>query len=316
MVVSETTVQRATEQRATEQGATIQRTTERSTAIPTRVLVLGMAHDDGTIHVEEVRPVAEACGQSAEQVRSCLRRLVREGLFTRAGSGRGAVYAATESGAAELTGGMQRTRRAYTQDAAGRGWDGRWRLAAFAVPEAQRTARDAFRDRLLALGGAAIQGGLYVSPHPWDDDVRREAKRLGVESHLTLSSTDDLEVGGVRNGRELAGHLWPLTEVAARYEAFTAAHRHVPASLQSLKESHGHLADAEFLPLALAMGVAYGRASSIDPYLPPELLPRPWQGRAARDVVVRSRRLALLLREDARRPALFSLFDDVIQTIR
>ena len=317
MVVGETTVQRTTEQRATAQRTTEQRATERSTAsIPTRVLVFGMAHDDGTIHVDEVLPVAEACGQSAEQVRSCLRRLVREGLFTRAGSGREAIYAATESGASELAGGMQRTRRAYTQDAAGRGWDGRWRLAAFAVPEAQRAARDAFRDRLLALGGAAIQGGLYVSPHPWDDDVRREAKRLGVEAHLTLSSTDDLEVGGVRNGRELAGRLWPLTEVAARYESFTADHRHVPASLQSLKESHGHLADAEFLPLALTMGVAYSRASSIDPYLPPELLPRPWPGRAARDVVVRSRRLALLLREDARRPALFSLFDDVIQTIR
>lgn len=284
--------------------------------IPTRVLVLGMAHDDGTIHVEEVLPVAEACGQSPEQVRSCLRRLVAEGLLTRAGSGRDAVYEATEHGAAELSAGMRRTRRAYTQDAAGRGWDGRWRLAAFAVPEAQRGARDAFRDRLLDLGGAAIQGGLYVSPHPWDDDVRREALRLGVSAHLTLSSTDDLEVAGVRNGRELAARLWPLEEVAARYEAFTAQHRHVPSSLEALKASRGRLPDAEFLPLALAMGVAYGRASSIDPHLPPELLPRPWPGRVARDIVVRSRRLALLLRVGADRPALFSLFDDAVDALR
>ena len=284
-----------------------------SGTIPTRVLVLGMAHDDGTIHVEEVLPVADACGQSPEQVRSCLRRLVSEGLFTRVGSGRDAVYEATERGSAELEGGVHRTRRAYTQDAAGRGWDGRWRLAAFAVPEAQRAARDAFRDRLLDLGGAPIQGGLYVSPHPWDDDVRREASQLGVAPHLTLSSTDDLDVGGVRNARELAARLWPLDEVAARYEAFTAAHQHVPASLQALKESRGRLPDADFLPLALSMGVAYGRASSIDPHLPPELLPRPWPGRAARDVVVRSRRLALLLRVDARRPALFSLFDDATE---
>ncbi len=285
-------------------------------SVPTRVLVLGMAHDDGTIHVDEVLPVADACGQSPEQVRSCLRRLVAEGLFTRAGSGREAVFEATEHGAAELAGGWQRTRRAYAQDAAGRGWDGRWRLAAFAVPETQRAARDAFRDRLLDLGGAAIQGGLYVSPHPWDDDVRREAVRLGVAAHLTLSSTDDLEVRGVRNGRELAASLWGLDEVAARYEAFTAAHRHVPASLEVRKASRGRLTDADFLPLALAMGVAYGRASSIDPHLPPELLPRPWPGRTARDVVVRSRRLALLLRVDASRPALFSLFDDAVDAVR
>ena len=302
MVVTETTVPGATG------GGVV--------TIPTRVLVFGMAHDDGTIHADEVLPVAEACGQSAEQVRSCLRRLVTEGLFTRAGSGRDAVYAATEGGAAELAGRMQRTRRAYTQDAEGRGWDGRWRLVAFAVPEAQRSARDAFRDRLLALGGAAIQGGLYVSPHPWDADVRREAEHLDVSAHLTLSSTDDLEVGGVRNGRELARRLWPLDDVAHRYEAFTAEHGAVPASLQALKDAHGRLPDADFLPLALAMGVAYGRASSIDPHLPPELLPRPWAGRAARDVVVRSRRLALLLREDARRPALFALFDEAIRSLR
>lgn len=284
--------------------------------VPTRVLVFGMAHADGTIHVEEILPVAEACGQSAEQVRSCLRRLVAEGLFTRAGSGRDAVYAATESGAAELAGGIERTRRAYTQDAAGRGWDGQWRLAAFAVPESQRGARDAFRDRLLALGGAAIQGGLYVSPHPWEADLRREAARLGVAEHLTLSSTDDLEVGGQRSAREIAARLWPLTEVAARYDAFIEQHHHVPAALEALKSRRERLADAEFLPLALTMGVAYNRCASIDPYLPPELLARPWPGRAARDIVVRSRRLALLLREDARRPALFALFDDVLRTIR
>ena len=50
--------------------------------------------------------------------------------------------------------------------------------------------------------------------------------------------------------------------------------------------------------------------------LPPELLPRPWPGRTARDIVVRSRRLALLLRVDARRPALFSLFDDAVRAVR
>lgn len=309
----DTTVRRTTS--ATSSRADTQ-TAVTATAIPTRVLVFGMAHDDGTIHAEELLPVAEACGQSPEQVRSCLRRLVREGRFTQVGSGKEAVYALTEAGTVELTGGLEQARLAYAQDAAGRGWDGRWRLAAFAVPEANRSARDAFRDRLLALGGAAIQGGLYVTPHPWDGDVRREAERLGVADHLTLSSTDDLEVGGVRSGRELAQRLWPLAEVAARYERFVAEHRDVPAELRARKAQHGRLADAEFLPLALAMGVAYSRCSSIDPFLPPELLPRPWPGRAARDIVAKSRRLALLLREDARRPALFSLFDDVIDSVR
>ena len=283
--------------------------------IPTRVLVLGMAHEDGTIRAEELYPVAEACGQTPEQVRSCLRRLVSDGLFTRSGSGRHAVYAATEHGATELGGHIQRTRLAYAQDAAGRGWDRRWRLAAFAVPEARRSARDGLRDRLLALGGAAIQGGLYVSPHPWEDDVRAEAERLGLDEHLTLASTDDLEVGGVRDPRQLAAALWTLDEVAARYEQFIADHRKVSEDLEGLRARRERLPDATFLPLAVAAGVAYDVCSAHDPYLPPELLPRPWPGRRARELVVRSWRLALTLRSEAGRPALFGAWDTVLRDV-
>jgi phenylacetic acid degradation operon negative regulatory protein len=283
--------------------------------IPTRVLVLGMAHEDGSIRADELYPVAEACGQTAEQVRSCLRRLVSDGLFTRSGSGRHAVYAATEQGAAELGGHLQRTRLAYAQDAAGRGWDRRWRLAAFAVPESRRSARDGLRDRLLALGGAAIQGGLYVSPHPWEDDVRAEAKRLGLDEHLTVASTDELEVGGIRDPRQLAATLWPLEQVAARYERFIADHRKVIEDLEDLRARRERLPDATFLPLALAAGVAYEDCSGRDPYLPPELLPRPWPGRVARELVVRSRRLALALRSEAGRPALFGAFDAILRDV-
>lgn len=275
-----------------------------------------MADEAGTLRTEEILPVAEACGQTAEQVRSCLRRLVTEGLFERQGTGRSAVYTATEAGASRLAEQHLRLRRAFAQDAAGRGWDRRWHLAAFAVPEARRAARDAVRDAILSLGGAAIQGGLYASPHPWEDELRASARRLGVEDTLTLVCTDDLEVGGVRDPRALAASLWPLEEVAARYEAFVAAHAGVPEALAAQRDRRERIADADFLPLALTMALRYGRCSSIDPYLPPELLPRPWPGRAARDIVARSRRLALQLRSGTGRPALFGYLDDVLDTIQ
>jgi phenylacetic acid degradation operon negative regulatory protein len=279
------------------------------------VLVLGMAHDDGTIRADEVYPVGEACGQTTEQLRSCLRRLVAEDLFTREGGGRTAVYVATEAGRSVLDFGMQRLRLSYAQDRAGRGWDRKWHLAGFAVPEARRAARDGFRDALLGMGGAAIQGGLYVSPHAWEDDVRREAKRLGMIEHLMLSSAADLEAGGVRDPRELVRLLWPIDRVAARYERFVERYRDLPDRLEGLKRDHGRLADTDFLPLALTMAVSYTECSASDPYLPPELLPRPWPGRAARELVVRSRRLALLLREEAGRPALFGMFDEMLETL-
>src|SRR4051794_24318886 len=188
--------------------------------IPTPVLVFGMAHHDGTILGSELYPVAEACGQTPDQLRSCLRRIVSEGLFTREGKGPNAVLRATASGMAALGATIERTRLAYGQDAAGRGWDRQWRLVAFAIPEQKRGARDAFRDQLRALGGAAVQGGLYVSPHQWHKDAKARAERLGITDAVTLSTTDDLDVGGESDPREITRKLWPIEELAARYRAF------------------------------------------------------------------------------------------------
>jgi len=293
--------------------------------LPTRMLVLGLARHDGSILAADAFPVADACGRSPEQVRSCLRRLVAEGLFTRDGQGQRAVYRATEDGLAALGAIAARARLAHTQDVAvagpsGRGsgrhvWDRRWHLAAFAIPEAQRGARDALRDHLGRLGGAAIHNGLYASPHHWEKDVSGEAERLGVSEHVAMAVTDDLAVGGVSEPTALATRLWPIERLAARYQAFVDRWEHVAADLASMRRRHETLPDSAFLPGALAMGLAYQACFDDDPLLPPELLPHPWPGGAARDLLVRSRRLALEIRAEHNRPALFRSFDDLIDAL-
>ncbi len=168
---------------------------------------------------------------------------------------------------------------------------------------------------MLALGGAAIQGGLYVSPHPWHAEVQAEATALGLAATVTIATCDDLDVGGERDPRELARRLWPVDSLADRYRVFVERYRHVPSLLSERRASHRKLADAEFLPGALTMAVAFQECSDDDPLLPPELLPRPWPGRTARDLVWASRRLALSIRESAGRPPLFQLFDDAIDLV-
>ena len=293
--------------------------------LPTRMLVLGLARHDGTILAADAFPVAHACGRSPEQVRSCLRRLVAEGLFTRHGQGQRAVYHATADGLAALGADSARIRLAHLQDAkrsgptdsgsGDHGWDRRWHLAAFAVPEAQRAARDALRDRLVRLGGAGIHNGLYVSPHAWEKEVGAGAERLGVADHVTLAATDDLTVGGVTEPTALAARLWPVERLAARYGDFVRRWGHVPDGLAAMRRRHQRLPDSAFLPGALAMGLAYQSCFADDPLLPPELLPDPWPGRAARDLLVRSRRLALEIRAEEGRPALFRSFDDLIAAL-
>lgn len=280
--------------------------------IPTRTLVLGTARRDGTIRGEDIYRVAESCGQSAEQVRSCLRRIVSEGLYQRDGTGRDALYTPTEAGMATLRTRLRRVRLSFAQDAAGRGWDRHWRLVAFAVPEVNRTSRDALRDRLRDLGGAPIQGGLYVSPHAWESDVRELAAQLGVGGNLTLASTDELEVAGETDPRRLTAMLWPIDDVGTAYERFVDAYRHLPSELESLRQNRGRVSDTELFPRMLAMGVAHDEISAVDPFLPPELLPRPWAGRAARELVVRCRKLAHQVRESGSGAGLFDGYDTFV----
>lgn len=286
---------------------------ETAVEVPTRVLVFGMARPDGTIGAADLYDVAAACGQTSEQVRSCLRRLVSEGLLGREGSGRTASYRMTELGQRIRRDTAQRHRLAYHQDRKGRGWDGTWHLVAFAIPEDRRTARDRLRDRLLESGGAAVGNGLYVSPHPWGDDVRATAATLDVTDCLSLAGTTDLEIAGVSDPRELARSLWPIDELAASYQRFVDDHEPALAWLRALHERHGRISDADLLPGALRTVVAFQDVFRRDPLLPPELLIRPWPGRAARNLLVTSRRLVLRLREEHERPALFTSFDQLVE---
>ena len=260
--------------------------------------------------------MAEACGQSSEQLRSCLRRLVAEGLFEREGTGKGAVYAATEAGMAALGQSVERQRLAYAQDAAGRGWDRHWRLVAFAIPEVRRAARDAFRDRLLALGGAAIHNGLYVSAHRWDKDALGEAERLDVTEHVTVASTEDLEVGGVRDPRELALRLWPVDELAARYQRFIDTYRDTPDAAQP---RCAPATSASPTPTSSRRRWPWGwrsrSASTTTRCCRPSC--SPVRGRVVRRASSSCARggLALQIRAAHDRPRLFRTFDDLLESI-
>lgn len=278
--------------------------------IDTRLLVMGMAHHDGSIVVGEVTPVAEACGRTETQVRDELAAIVDEGLFETADDER---YTPTAAGRAFLDSALERARLAYVQDAAGRGWDRRWHMVAVAPVDDDAVA--VFVRRLFELGAGQIQNGLYVSPHKWETVVMSEAERLGVSDAVTTASTDELEIGGERDPRTLASRLWPLDDLADRYRGFIERYREVPEALTDMRSRHERLTEAEFLGGALTTVIDFQACFGRDPLLPPELLPRPWPGREARELVTKGRRLGVLTREEHQRPALFALFDEAIDAV-
>lgn len=265
-----------------------------------------MADAAGAIDAAAVYTLAEAIGLSHQQVRLCFRRLVGDGLFVQHGRGQRARFKATAAGQAQLEPDHAWLHFAYRQDAGLERWDGRWHLVGFAVPEARRAARDEMRRALLRLGGAPLEGGWYLSPHPWEAEVRSVGARLGLAASLTLAEATRLQLGEHDAPAALAGRLWPLDAIGARYREFLAAFVPLAAQLE-----RGELAESRLVSAALAMAASFEACIRHDPLLPPELLPADWPGKPARVLLATLRRTSLQQSALLRQSALFRSYDEL-----
>ncbi|MER7622985.1 PaaX family transcriptional regulator C-terminal domain-containing protein [Streptomyces sp. NPDC126503] len=280
--------------------------------VPTRLLVHALVREDGTVDAGELYAVAGLLGMTDQQVRLCVKRLVAEGRFTHEGRGRKAVLRAVADVTGSITPDVAYVRHAYRQDQGLAAWDGTWHLFAFAIPEANRTSRDALRDTLRHLGAAPVQSGLYVSANPVEDLVEARARHLGVTHAITTFTTTDLCVGGIGDPPALAAALWPLNDIAARHERLAGFAR---TCLERLARPGG-LTGPERLTMAVRLAAAFTDAMEPDPLLPPELLPRPWPGTRARRITAAC--WTALAEADAHAPAgtpvprLFAQYDDLL----
>lgn len=275
--------------------------------VPTRTLVESMLRDDATIDAGALYDVANTLGMTDQQVRLCIKRLVTDGQLIQDGRGRRAVLRATDDLRSTITPDRQYIRFMYAQDRGTAPWDGRWHVVAFAVPESVRSARDAMRDAIVALGGAAVQGGLYVSPNDWGGEIAAAAEKLAIADHVTTLTTADLTVAGISAPRALAAHLWPLDDIAEQHRRLLAF---ASRALSALPDATPTLQQA----IAIQLAAEFTRAVEFDPLLPPELLPRPWIGVAARAKVADC--WAKLFKAGAPdRVKLFQWYADVIEEV-
>ncbi|MFE7649856.1 PaaX family transcriptional regulator C-terminal domain-containing protein [Streptomyces phaeoluteigriseus] len=271
------------------------------------MLVHALIREDGTVRADELYTVGNILGMSDQQVRLCVKRLVAEGRFTHEGRGRKAELRASADTTRALAPNADFLRHAFRQDAGLAPWDGVWHLAAFAMPESARTARDSLRETLVRLGGSPLQSGLYVCANRWDPYVEEAARRLGAHGALTLLTTTDLRRGDTDEPAELARLLWPLDEIADRYHRLGDVAR---PRLARLTDRAG-LSPSALLTIAVELAAELTRAMEPDPLLPPQLLPRPWPGTQARELVARCWAALHERDEGEPRPALFRVYADI-----
>ncbi|MUL47451.1 transcriptional regulator [Mycobacterium sp. CBMA293] len=266
-----------------------------------------MLRDDATIDAGALYDVANELGMSDQQVRLCIKRLVADGQFVQDGRGRKAVLRATDELRSTIAPDRDYLRLMYAQDRGDAPWDGRWHVVAFAVPESVRSARDAMRDAIVRLGGAAVQGGLYVSPNDWDSEIASAAEQLAITGHVTILTTTDLSVGDIDEPRAIANRLWSLDEIAERHRRLLVFADRALLALPSASPTAR-------LTIAIELAAEFTRAVELDPLLPPELLPQPWIGATARAKVAAC--WAELSKSDApQRIKLFQWYAEVIDEL-
>ena len=151
-----------------------------------------------------------------------------------------------------------------------KGWDGKWRVVFFDIPEAQRSVRDGLRFELKKLGFGLWQRSAWITPF----DITKE-----LSSYLQkqdLSSVAQILVGerfGQLHDRDFVAKVWPLKELNERYGALLSVWEG-----EIGKES---TAEERFEATA-SLQSRYLDILASDPQLPPELLPRDWVGGEAK----------------------------------
>jgi phenylacetic acid degradation operon negative regulatory protein len=237
--------------------------------------LLGDYFFDRTEHIPSaalVRLLGEF-GITSAGSRAALSRLSRRGLLVSAKSGRNTSYALTDRAADLLRDGARHILRFGAVE---RSWDGNWTVVAFSVPEDQRQARPVLRTRLRWLGFAPLYDGFWITPHPPSPELELLLDELKVGASTVV-------VGRMLDRAHASDPLsaWDLDELRAVYTDFVAEFDELAARVRS-----GDIGASEGLVARTTIMDSWRNMPSLDPELPPELLPANWPRQRARELFV------------------------------
>lgn len=132
-------------------------------------------------------------------------------------------------------------------------WDGHWRLVSFDVAEPYRKIRNLLREILKDFGFKKLQESLYLCPFDLENELKTYLSGTKLDRFVRIFIT--LKTG---EDKEIAEKLWNLEEINGKYQKV--------------------LRDFEVNGNKALLRERFLEVVSIDPYLPPELLPDDWVG--------------------------------------
>ncbi len=220
----------------------------------------------GEVWVGTLIQLMEELGFTPESVRVALSRMVSHGWLSTRRIGRRSYYALTERSRRRLE---EAAARIFAPEDGG--WDGRWRILTYSVPEGRRSDRDRLRRELTWLGFGALSSSTWITPAPLFEQAREVLEAQGLKEYVALFTAEHHGPGAAR---WLAEKCWDLTAINRRYGQFIASVR------PRLGRRPG--SDNACFAAQVRLVHEFRKFLFIDPGLPASLLPRDWRGHEAR----------------------------------
>lgn len=227
----------------------------------------------GEIAARSLIAIMGVFGFSPQSVRAALGRTVRQGWLQNRRLGRRSFYALTPRGRLRVEHG---TGRVYALEH--RPWDGRWRLLTYTFPESRRATRDRLRRELAWLGMGPLAPSTWITPYDLRGHLAGFLEAHRLTPYVAEFTADHL---GPSSDQALVARCWDLSAIAQWHEQFVEVFRPRCEALRRRLETGKRPADREAFVEKIRLVHEYRKALYVDPWLPDELLPAAWPGRAS-----------------------------------
>jgi len=151
-----------------------------------------------------------------------------------------------------------------------KGWDGRWRIVIFDIPEKERRIRDNLRNKLTGLGFGQLQESVYISPLDILADLGEMLKQLNF--HYQVIAFEAKQVLDP-DPKKVAKYVWNLEELNKNYEEIIEEVENLPTDPKERTKKVEEIKKRYFEILLK------------DPILPLPLLPEDWLGAKAKKII-------------------------------
>lgn len=235
-----------------------------------------------------IRLMAEL-GVDEPAARSAISRLKLRGLLEARREVGVAGYGLSSRGAEIIAQGDRRIFHRLESSAA----EG-WLLAVFSVPEHERARRHALRSRLAWLGFGTVSAGVWIAPRQLAGETRDALAMDGLTGYVSLFAADYLAFGDVK---EKVSQWWDLARLEQLYQGFISSAGPVLEYWQGRGQPDPAADPGRAFADYIRTLTAWRRLPFLDPGLPPDLLPRDWDGSRAAELF---RQLQTLLSRPAR----------------